>query len=208
MSSQPQSFIKDFFREFMGIDFLKLFNLCARLSQPTLVKMPYEKIELDQKQENTDIANTLLQIKLYDPRRQMEEGIGIHRDFMEGCIKDRYAATKCYKYNARLSKLCKKCFIIEQKESTNEEYLLRKSVYLLYQKERNAYLADPRTYIKKYIDGHIKYTHFDIIDNPPKFEYLYDAELKLTEYGQQYLKWALSDSFICSDEIKKIRSSL
>ena len=201
LSSQPQSFIKDFFRKFMGIDFLKLFNLCARLSRPTLVKMPYEKIELDQKQENTDIANTLLQIKLYDPRRQMEEGIGIiHHDFMEGCIKDRYAATKCYKYNARLSQLCKKCFIIEQKESTNEEYLLRKSVYLLYQKERNAYLADPWTYINKH--GYFE------VDNPPKFVYLYDAELSLTEYGQNYLKWALSDSFICSDEIKKMHGSL
>lgn len=213
LSSQPQSFIKDFFRKFMGIDFLKLFNLCARLSQPTLVKMPYEKIELDQKQENTDIANTLLQIKLYDPRRQMEEGIGIiHHDFMEGCIKDRYAATKYYKYNVRLPQLYKKCFIIEQKESTNEEYLLRKSGYLLYQKEMNAYLADPQTYVKKhideYMDKHIgKYLCLGI-DNPPKFVYLYDAELSLTEYGQNYLKWALSDSFICSDEIKKMHGSL
>lgn len=174
--------------------------------------MPYEKIELDQKQENTDIANTLLQIKSYAPRRPEDEGRRYRPDFMEGCIKDKYAATKCYIYNIRLPQLYKKCFIIEQKESTNEEYLLRKSVYLLYQKERNAYLADPQTYIKKhideYMDEHIgKYPRFGI-DNPPKFEYLYDAELKLTEYGQQYLKWALSDSFICSDEIKKIRSSL
>lgn len=131
---------------------------------------------------------------------------------MHRCIKDKYAATKCYIYNVRLPQLYKKCFIIEQKESTNEEYLLRKSGYLLYQKEMNAYLADPQTYIKKHIDEYMgkhigKYLCFGI-DNPPKFVYLYDAELSLTEYGQNYLKWALSDSFICSDEIKKMHGSL
>lgn len=204
--AQSKSFIKDFFRKFKGIDFLELLYLCLQLSQPKLVEMPYKLVTCGKQ------VNKVLAIRSYIPiSDDPYDPYGTNRrcpDFME----DTKAFSRYYIYDPLLPSLYRKCFNIEPKESINEDYLQRKSVYLLYQKERNAYLADPQTYIKKHIDEYMdihigKYPRFGI-DNPPKFEYLYDAELKLTEYGQQYLKWALSDSFICSDEIKKIRSSL
>ena len=72
-------------------------------------------------------------------------------------------------YYTKLDKISSQCIIIEEKEKSDDEYI----------KRREQYLSDRKAYDK----------HPDLYDRAPSFKYEYEYWLKLTEIGEQYIKW-------------------
>lgn len=74
-----------------------------------------------------------------------------------------------FSYSLKLNEICSQCFEIQENEISDPEYLEKKAQYL---SDREAYDEHP-----------------DLYDRAPSFKYEYEYWLKLTEIGEQYIKW-------------------
>ena len=99
--------------------------------------------------------------------------IFVHCKDMPELIRNMVDAHSNYKsapsYYTKLDKISSQCIIIEEKEKSDDEYI----------KRREQYLSDRKAYDE----------HPDLYDRAPSFKYEYEYWLKLTEIGEQYIKW-------------------